>query len=162
MGKSYGYWDRDDIRTIVTRMWVEEKKSQQQISDALRLGSRSAVASAIRRYKLPLRGPAQPFKVKIPKALRSPADKLVRLVSSNEPTDTRKTDYDNSPLLINGAPITILTVNDSMCRWPVSGSGVLTQFCGHLPKPGGAYCEAHAVRAFNPAHSPRVHAPRYG
>lgn len=55
-------------------------------------------------------------------------------------------------ILAGGAHVTVLTVNDRMCRWPFGDpQEVDFHFCGHSPRSGSPYCEAHARKAFQPA-----------
>jgi GcrA cell cycle regulator len=47
-------------------------------------------------------------------------------------------------------------VNDRMCKWPIGDpSSADFHFCGHPPKSGSPYCEAHCVKAFQPTQSRR-------
>jgi GcrA cell cycle regulator len=56
----------------------------------------------------------------------------------------------------NGSHVTVLTVNDRMCRWPVGDPSENDfHFCGHKPKNGSPYCEAHARKAYQPQQSHR-------
>jgi GcrA cell cycle regulator len=54
-------------------------------------------------------------------------------------------------MLEDGSFVTVLTINDRMCRWPI-GDPAETEFhfCGRKPKPGSPYCEAHARKAYQP------------
>ena len=46
---------------------------------------------------------------------------------------------------------TILTLKESMCRWPIGDPGEEEfHFCGRNPKSGSPYCEAHARKAYQP------------
>lgn len=44
--------------------------------------------------------------------------------------------------------ITIMDLNDSTCRWPVSGEGAQTLFCGLGPMKDRPYCETHSKIAY--------------
>ena len=53
--------------------------------------------------------------------------------------------------LADGNFATVLTINDRMCRWPIGDpSDNEFHFCGHKPKRGSPYCEAHARKAYQP------------
>lgn len=61
----------------------------------------------------------------------------------------------------DGSFVTVVTVNDRMCRWPIGDPKAGDfHFCGHAPKVGSCYCEAHTQRAHQPGPSkrrPRIH-----
>jgi hypothetical protein len=44
-------------------------------------------------------------------------------------------------------PLTLLDLNDRTCRWPISGEGFSTRFCGYCIPAGKIYCEAHRERS---------------
>jgi GcrA cell cycle regulator len=53
--------------------------------------------------------------------------------------------------LDDGSFVGVLAINDRMCRWPIGDpSGDEFHFCGHNPKSGSPYCEAHARKAYQP------------
>ena len=53
--------------------------------------------------------------------------------------------------LEDGNFATVLTFNDRMCRWPIGDPAENEfHFCGHKPKSGSPYCEAHARKAYQP------------
>lgn len=41
----------------------------------------------------------------------------------------------------------VFSLKSKSCRWPVSGEGYLTRFCGRR-KASGSYCELHAKMAY--------------
>jgi GcrA cell cycle regulator len=52
----------------------------------------------------------------------------------------------------DGSFATMVTVSDCMCRWPIGDPKDRDfHFCGHTPKAGSRYCEAHTQRAHQPA-----------
>jgi GcrA cell cycle regulator len=54
-------------------------------------------------------------------------------------------------ILEDGNFATVLTINDRMCRWPIGDPAENEfHFCGHKPKFGSPYCEAHARKAYQP------------
>jgi GcrA cell cycle regulator len=56
----------------------------------------------------------------------------------------------------HGNHATVLTISDRMCKWPIGDPASNNfHFCGHKPKEGSPYCEAHCVKAFQPAQSRR-------
>jgi GcrA cell cycle regulator len=43
-----------------------------------------------------------------------------------------------------------------MCKWPIGDPSTQDfHFCGHPPKAGSPYCDAHCVKAFQPSQSRR-------
>lgn len=53
--------------------------------------------------------------------------------------------------LPNGEYATVLTLKDSMCKWPIGDPADATfRFCGRKSQPGHAYCDAHASMAYQP------------
>lgn len=59
-------------------------------------------------------------------------------------------------ILDDGTHVTVRTVNDKMCRWPIGDPQDSDfHFCGQRPKIQSPYCEAHARKAFQPAHTVR-------
>ncbi|MCE9521644.1 MAG: GcrA family cell cycle regulator [Alphaproteobacteria bacterium] len=55
-----------------------------------------------------------------------------------------------------GRKTTVLTISDRMCKWPIGDPSTTEfHFCGHPPKVGSPYCEAHCVKAFQPSQSRR-------
>lgn len=54
--------------------------------------------------------------------------------------------------LPNGDMVTVLTVRDSMCKWPIGDPADANfGFCGHGTAEGSPYCAEHARVAFQPA-----------
>ena len=53
------------------------------------------------------------------------------------------------PLVLEGGEhVTLLTVNDRCCRWPIGDPCESDfHFCGHAPAQGSPYCEAHARKS---------------
>ncbi len=139
--------DRD---SAILRMWADGESSR-EIARALGdVVSRAAVIGRLRRLGAPKRpSPVATIK-RAPHIRKPPVPKLTSQTSQQEATEIERTAYDAAPLLLDGKPVTILTVNDKMCRFPVNGNGINTQFCGHSPAPGRAYCPHHVMRVINP------------
>jgi len=50
-----------------------------------------------------------------------------------------------------GEHVTILTLNENRCKWPIGDPGDTDfHFCGHEPKNKTPYCSEHAKVAFKP------------
>lgn len=45
----------------------------------------------------------------------------------------------------------IWQLNSRSCRWPVSGEGYLTRFCGKRKQQNCPYCDVHAMMAYRSA-----------
>lgn len=74
-----------------------------------------------------------------------------RFVSVLKPAVPPEPAVEHPPLtLADGKNVTILTVNDRMCRWPYNDPGPSFHFCGHAPRFGSPYCEFHARKAYKP------------
>jgi GcrA cell cycle regulator len=46
-------------------------------------------------------------------------------------------------------PVTLLQLTDATCRWPCSGEGADTLFCGAVPAGDKPYCKFHCMRAYS-------------
>ena len=56
----------------------------------------------------------------------------------------------------HGRKTTVLTISDRLCKWPIGDPSMADfHFCGHPPKVGSPYCDAHCVKAFQPSQSRR-------
>jgi hypothetical protein len=44
-------------------------------------------------------------------------------------------------------PISLLQLTERTCRWPISGTGIATRFCGCSIPLGRVYCEPHLARS---------------
>jgi GcrA cell cycle regulator len=54
--------------------------------------------------------------------------------------------------LPNGDMVTVLTVKDTMCKWPIGDpADAAFGFCGHASADNSPYCPEHARVAFQPA-----------
>jgi GcrA cell cycle regulator len=64
---------------------------------------------------------------------------------------------EEDPLTLeDGSHATVLTISDRMCRWPIGDPAASEfHFCGHSPKSGSPYCEAHARKAYQPQQARR-------
>jgi len=54
-------------------------------------------------------------------------------------------------VLPSGELATVLTLRDSMCKWPIGDPASSSfRFCGRKTGAGGAYCEGHSEMAYQP------------
>ena len=134
-------WNDERIEQLKT-LWQEGLTASQVAS---RLGggvSRNAVISKVHRLGLPTREG-------IPRGPRPGAFSRARVSRVRIPDAPVIAE---APIrLDDGGLVTPLTLGDRMCRWPI---GDPTEhefhFCGHKPRNGSPYCEAHARQAFQP------------
>jgi GcrA cell cycle regulator len=137
-------WNDDQVEQLKT-MWAGGQ-SCSQIARQIAGATRSAVLGKVHRLQLPERAsrqgqrndlPAPPVKTSKPK----PPVPVQRPTMSLEP-----------PLVLeNGAFVTLETVTDRTCRWPIGEPQDREfHFCGNAPKTGKPYCEAHCKIVYQP------------
>lgn len=132
----------DDRTEQLKALWVEGL-SASQIARALGGVTRNGVIGKV--HRLGLVGRATPSRVERPRAPSTPR-------VSVRPHVPAAPVVEEDPVALDGGQFaTILTINDRMCRWPIGDpSDESFHFCGHKPKPGYPYCEAHARKAYQP------------
>jgi GcrA cell cycle regulator len=111
--------------------------------------TRNAVIGKV--HRLGLAGRASPSRSERPRLPMAPKAPSIR---SHVPAVAV---IEEDPLqLEDGSHATVLTISDRMCRWPI-GDPAATEFhfCGHSPKSGSPYCEAHARKAYQPQQARR-------
>ena len=130
------------------QMW-ERGMTASQIAEELGGVSRNAVIGKV--HRLGLAGRASPSRSERP---RMPMTPKVPSVRSHVPAAPI---VEEDPLqLEDGSHATVLTISDRMCRWPIGDpAGSEFHFCGHNPKSGSPYCEAHARKAYQPQQARR-------
>lgn len=142
-------WNERQVQTL-RDLWAAGD-SCARIARAVGQGcTRSAVAGKARRLSLPPRasGPRAAAKQQ-PKMPKCTALAHHSVALPPEPVVA------SEPLLLAGNPITVETILDSMCRWPIGDPATAQfQFCGNSPKAGHPYCEAHCRAAYTPAFAP--------
>lgn len=132
--------------------WTDERVEQlkglwnegltaSQIALALGGVSRNAVIGKV--HRLGLAGRAVPARSERPRTQRRTAIHTAPPLPEIIEEDPIK--------LEDGNFVTVLTINDRMCRWPIGDpSENEFHFCGRKPKTGSPYCEAHARKAYQP------------
>ena len=140
-------WSDDRVEQLKT-LWTEGL-SASQIARALGGVTRNAVIGKV--HRLGLAGRASPSRSERP---RMPMTPKVPSVRSHVPAAPI---VEEDPLqLEDGSHATVLTISDRMCRWPIGDpSASEFHFCGHSPKSGSPYCEAHARKAYQPQQARR-------
>ena len=140
-------WSEDRVEQL-KNLWTEGL-SASQIARALGGVTRNAVIGKV--HRLGLAGRASPYRAERPRLPMAPKMPSVRTHVPALPV------VEEDPLtLSDGSHATVLTISDRMCRWPI-GDPAATEFhfCGHNPKSGSPYCEAHARKAYQPQQARR-------
>jgi len=123
-------------------LW-NEGLSASKIARMLRGVTRNAVIGKVHRLGLAGRpGPAH-----INRA-RPEAPKIIVQPPRSVPVE----EEGEGPITLgNGERVTVLTINDRMCRWPIGDpSEKEFHFCGRKPAAGYPYCELHVSKAYQP------------
>ena len=141
-------WSDDRVEQL-KNLWTEGL-SASQIARALGGVTRNAVIGKV--HRLGLAGRASPSaRTERPRLPMAPKVPSVRTQMVAAPV------VEEDPLtLSDGSHATVLNISDRMCRWPI-GDPAATEFhfCGHSPKSGSPYCEAHARKAYQPQQARR-------
>ncbi len=134
-------WTDERVEQLKS-LWTEGL-SASQIARALGGVTRNAVIGKV--HRLGLAGRVSPSRSERPRLPVVPKV-AVRLHAPEPPV------VEEDPIhLADGNFVTVLTINDRMCRWPIGDpSENEFHFCGHKPKNGSPYCEAHARKAYQP------------
>jgi len=160
-------WTEERVAEL-KKLWAEGHSASQI---AKRLGSvtRNAVIGKVHRLGLSGRAtPSRPVK-RPPRLARPKPQQMPRQASSAPavrgnnalavraeaaaPTPHVEVETNIEPQrLPNGDMVTVLTVKDTMCKWPIGDPADNNfGFCGHASAEGSPYCAEHARVAFQPA-----------
>lgn len=157
----------DERVTVLKKLWAEGH-SASQIAKQLGGVTRNAVIGKV--HRLGLSGRATPSRpVKRPPRLARPKPRFIAettaapaaapattpLAGAPQPPIAPERSTALAPLpplpMADGAPATILTLRDSMCKWPIGDpADPKFAFCGRKAD-CGPYCTEHAAVAFQPA-----------
>ena len=134
-------WTEERVEQLKT-LW-NDGLSASQVARVLGGVTRNAVIGKV--HRLGLAGRASPTRSDRPR--HSSAHKSIVRTAPPEPEIVEE-----DPITLeDGSFATVLTINDRMCRWPIGDpSKGEFHFCGHNPKQGSPYCEAHARKAYQP------------
>jgi GcrA cell cycle regulator len=131
-------WSDDRVEQLKT-LWTEGLSASQ-------------IARALGKvHRLGLAGRASPSRSERPRLPMVPKVPSIRSHTPPAPV------VEEDPLqLEDGSHATVLTISDRMCRWPIGDPAASEfHFCGHSPKSGSPYCEAHARKAYQPQQARR-------
>lgn len=153
-------WTEDRV-DVLKKLWAEGH-SASQIAKQLGGVTRNAVIGKV--HRLGLSGRATPSRpVKRPPRLARPKPQVqtagavaTQPTVSTEDTPIRRSDQQAILSALQPAPVadgeaaTILTLRDSMCKWPIGDpADPQFAFCGRKSD-CGPYCAEHAKVAFQP------------
>ena len=151
-------WTEDRVE-ILKKLWAEGL-SASQIAKQLGGVTRNAVIGKVHRLGLSGRAtPSRPQRRTVTRTAR-PRQTSTATRPRNKPSAPRTPVVKAAPppppleaeKMANGEYATVLTLKESICKWPIGDPAETTfRFCGRKSGPGQAYCEAHAAMAFQPA-----------
>jgi GcrA cell cycle regulator len=134
-------WTDERVEQLKS-LWTEGL-SASQIARALGGVTRNAVIGKV--HRLGLAGRATPTRSDRPRLPSAPKMTTRTYLPPPPVVEEEPVTFDD------GGHVTVLTINDRMCRWPVGDPSENDfHFCGHSPKSGSPYCEAHARKAYQP------------
>ena len=141
-------WNDSNVAMLL-RLW-DEGKSAAVIATEIGAGSRSVVIGKIHRLRTN-RLPSEPLVTKRATVVRKPSPKRVwvhpfrpKPVPAVNPEPAAISDL---PADQPDNPVTIMQLTEHTCRWPCSGAGAETVFCGGEPVKGKSYCSRHYYTA---------------
>jgi GcrA cell cycle regulator len=152
-------WTDERVEEL-KKLWADGL-SASQIAKQLGGVTRNAVIGKVHRLGLsgratpsrPARRPTKPSRPRTTTASTAPA-------RSSRPSPSAPPAALPVPVepavLPSGELATVLTLRDSMCKWPLGDPSKSSfRFCGHKTPGGNAYCEAHANMAYQPSQKRR-------
>lgn len=158
----------DDRVELLKKLWAEGL-SASQIAGRLGGVTRNAVIGKV--HRLGLSGRATTSRSSAPRPRRNQAPRQSRAPSLSFGTrgnaalkPSFETEYEAQPTPAPVAELvipfheraTILTLNETMCRWPIGDpSDEDFHFCGRKKTGSSPYCEHHACMAFQPVQARR-------
>ena len=134
-------WTDERVEQLKS-LWTEGL-SASQIARALGGVTRNAVIGKV--HRLGLAGRATPTRSDRPRLPSAPKVMTRTYMPPPPVVEEEPVTFDD------GNHVTVLTINDRMCRWPIGDPSENDfHFCGRKPKSGSPYCEAHARKAYQP------------
>lgn len=169
-------WTEERV-TELKKLWAEGH-SASQIAKQLGGVTRNAVIGKV--HRLGLSGRATPSRpVKRPPRLARPKPQVTQPAAAAAkpaaskpakeagttalPSRLAPAAYVKPKRLGNGDMVTVMTVSDAMCKWPVGDPGDADfGFCGHSIDGDSPYCTEHAKLAYQPSKRKRERRDTYG
>ena len=137
-------WTEDRVEQL-KKLWAEGL-SASQIARTMGEVTRNAVIGKV--HRLGLSGRATTSRSERPRRATIPKPQPKPVVA--EPIMVKEA------TLENGEYATVMTLNATMCRWPIGDPGSNNfHFCGNGTAAGSPYCSAHAQMAYQPAQARR-------
>ena len=134
-------WTDERVEQLKS-LWTDGL-SASQIARVLGSVTRNAVIGKV--HRLGLAGRAGPARAERPRTA------MPRKASAHAAAPLPPVVEEDPITLADGNFATVLTINDRMCKWPIGDPADNEfHFCGHKPKLGSPYCEAHARKAYQP------------
>lgn len=152
-------WTDERVEEL-KKLW-SEGLSASQIAKQLGGVTRNAVIGKVHRLGLsgratpsrPTRRPAKPSRPRTTATAAEP----VRAVRAAPSAPTAIPSVPMEPAVLpSGEFATVLTLKDSMCKWPIGDPAQANfRFCGRKTGASNAYCDAHANMAYQPSQKRR-------
>lgn len=144
------------LREKIKPLWLEGKSCLQiarLLSSEGKSYTRNVILGHVTRMQLPHRSPeTKSLAARKPKPFNMPPQHGLGGNRAVRPEPSKiNTLALIDPCLLNGEFVTIETVSDRTCRYPIGDPAQPGfHFCGHKPKTGKSYCEFHAERCYTP------------
>jgi GcrA cell cycle regulator len=158
-GESAMAWTDERVEQL-KKLWAEGL-SASQIAKQLGGVTRNAVIGKVHRLGLsgratpsrPARRVAKPTRPRTTTVSTAPA----RTARPSPSAPPAATPVPVEPAVLpSGEFATVLTLRDSMCKWPIGDPAASSfRFCGRKTDTCGAYCDAHANMAYQPSQKRR-------
>lgn len=135
-------WTEERVEEL-KQLWADGL-SASQIARQMGGVTRNAVIGKV--HRLGLSGRGAPTRSSRPRRVTMPKPAVKPVITKPLPAVV-----EDPVTLSDGNHANVLTIRDSMCKWPI---GDPTQsgfhFCGRPTKHGASYCEGHAELAYQP------------
>ena len=154
-------WTDERVEQL-KKLW-SEGLSASQIAKQLGGVTRNAVIGKVHRLGLsgratpsrPARRTVKPARPRTTTATTAPAARAPR-PSPSAPSAAPTPAPVEPAVLPSGEFATVLTLRDSMCKWPIGDPASSSfRFCGRKTGADHTYCEAHADMAYQPSQKRR-------
>ena len=156
-------WTDERVEQL-KKLW-SEGLSASQIAKQLGGVTRNAVIGKVHRLGLsgratPSRPARRTVKPSRPRTATPAATAPAARAAAVHPAATAAPAPTPAPVepavLPSGEFATVLTLRDSMCKWPIGDPAQAEfRFCGRKTTGGNAYCEAHSSMAYQPSNKRR-------
>lgn len=156
-------WTDERVEQL-KKLW-SEGLSASQIAKQLGGVTRNAVIGKVHRLGLsgratpsrPARRTVKPSRPRTTAAASAPAAPAARQAAARPAAVATAAPAPVEPAILpSGEFATVLTLRDSMCKWPIGDPAQAEfRFCGRKTAGGNAYCEAHSSVAYQPSNKRR-------